>query len=165
VTALPFTPTYPHNLSPGVKRPVREADHSPPFSAEVKNAWGYTSTPPNVFMAWCLVKHRMNLHGVVVNYAERLYLTPPEQKDHAPSWSYFRDILSCLFFNAADWDAHLCLCVFLEIGSWLESFTLSWGAWLSDPRFCLLSLLYVTSWLVTHRGPVPSCAAHCVRMV
>jgi hypothetical protein len=31
---------------PGVKRPGREADHSPPSSAEVKNAWGYTSTPP-----------------------------------------------------------------------------------------------------------------------
>jgi hypothetical protein len=31
--------------SPGVKRPGREADHSPPSSAEVKNAWCYTSTP------------------------------------------------------------------------------------------------------------------------
>jgi hypothetical protein len=30
----------------GVKRPGREADHSPPSSAEVKNAWRYTSTPP-----------------------------------------------------------------------------------------------------------------------
>jgi hypothetical protein len=32
-------------------RPRREADHSPPTSAEVKNAWIYTSTPPYVFMA------------------------------------------------------------------------------------------------------------------
>jgi hypothetical protein len=32
-------------LSLGVKRPEREADHSPPSSAEVKNAWIYTSTP------------------------------------------------------------------------------------------------------------------------
>jgi hypothetical protein len=31
---------------PRVKRPEREADHSPPSSAEVKNAWSYTSTPP-----------------------------------------------------------------------------------------------------------------------
>jgi hypothetical protein len=30
---------------PGVKRPGRETDHSPPSSAEVKNAWSYTSTP------------------------------------------------------------------------------------------------------------------------
>jgi hypothetical protein len=30
----------------GVKRPGREADHSPPSDAEVKNAWSYTSTAP-----------------------------------------------------------------------------------------------------------------------
>jgi hypothetical protein len=28
-----------------------KADHSPPSSADVKNAWIYTSTPPYVFMA------------------------------------------------------------------------------------------------------------------
>jgi hypothetical protein len=32
------------SLSQGVKRPGREADHSPPASAEVKNMWIYTST-------------------------------------------------------------------------------------------------------------------------
>jgi hypothetical protein len=41
----------PGALSPGVKRTGREADHSPPTSAEVKKAWIYTSTPPYVFMA------------------------------------------------------------------------------------------------------------------
>jgi hypothetical protein len=30
----------------GVKRPGRDADHSPPSSAEVEKAWRYTSTPP-----------------------------------------------------------------------------------------------------------------------
>jgi hypothetical protein len=30
---------------PGVKRPGRDVDHSPPFGAEVKNEWSYTSTP------------------------------------------------------------------------------------------------------------------------
>jgi hypothetical protein len=35
----------PGALSPEVKRPGREADHSPPSSVEVKNAWRYTSTP------------------------------------------------------------------------------------------------------------------------
>jgi hypothetical protein len=35
----------------GVKRPGREADHSPPTSAEVKKIWIYTSTPPYAFMA------------------------------------------------------------------------------------------------------------------
>jgi hypothetical protein len=45
----------------GVKRPGREADHSPLSDAEVKNAWSYTSTPQYVFMAWCLVEHRGNV--------------------------------------------------------------------------------------------------------
>jgi hypothetical protein len=43
-----------------VKRPGREADHSPPSSAEVKNVWSYISTPQYVLMAWCLVKHKDN---------------------------------------------------------------------------------------------------------
>jgi hypothetical protein len=30
-----------------VKQPEREADHSPPSTANVKNAWRDTSTPPN----------------------------------------------------------------------------------------------------------------------
>jgi hypothetical protein len=30
---------------PGVKRPGREADHSPPIIAEVKKIWMYTSIP------------------------------------------------------------------------------------------------------------------------
>ena len=30
---------------PGAKWPGREIDHSSPYSAEVKNEWGYTSTP------------------------------------------------------------------------------------------------------------------------
>jgi hypothetical protein len=37
-------------LSPGVRRPGREADQSPPASAEVKKTWVYISTPPYVFM-------------------------------------------------------------------------------------------------------------------
>jgi hypothetical protein len=52
-------------LSSGVKRPGREADHSPPSSAEVKN-------PPHVFMAWCLVKHQgqryLLLYGSFTKY-------------------------------------------------------------------------------------------------
>jgi hypothetical protein len=40
---------------PGVKRPGRETDHSPPTNAEAKNTWIYTSTPP------------ISLHGVVLN--------------------------------------------------------------------------------------------------
>jgi hypothetical protein len=43
---------------PGGKAAGREADHSSPSSAEVKNAWNYTLTPQYVFMGWCLIKHR-----------------------------------------------------------------------------------------------------------
>jgi hypothetical protein len=42
-------------LTPGIKGPGREVDHLPPASAEVKNGWSYTSTPP------------IRLHGVVRN--------------------------------------------------------------------------------------------------
>jgi hypothetical protein len=45
----------PGALSLGVKWPGREADHSPPTSADVKNAWSYTSAPP------------IRLHGVVLS--------------------------------------------------------------------------------------------------
>jgi hypothetical protein len=40
----------PGALSPGVKRPGREADHSRPTNTEVKKMWIYTSTSPYGFM-------------------------------------------------------------------------------------------------------------------
>jgi hypothetical protein len=45
----------PEFLSLVVKRPECEAYHSPPSTAEVKNAWRYNSTPPT------------RLHGVVLS--------------------------------------------------------------------------------------------------
>jgi len=45
----------PGALFPGVKRPGHEADHSPPPSAKVKNAWSYTSTPT------------VRFHGIVLS--------------------------------------------------------------------------------------------------
>jgi len=44
----------PRVVSPGVKRPGREVDHSPPSSAEFKDTWSCTSTP-------------IRLHGVVLS--------------------------------------------------------------------------------------------------
>jgi hypothetical protein len=44
-------------LSSGVKQSERGADHSPPSSAKFKKAWSYTSTLPNAFMTWCLIKN------------------------------------------------------------------------------------------------------------
>jgi hypothetical protein len=52
----------------GVKRPGSEADHSSPSTAEVRNAWSYTSTPQYAFMAWCPVKekHRDNFTFLII---------------------------------------------------------------------------------------------------
>jgi len=36
----------PGDLSLGAKRPGPEAGHSPPSSADVRNAWSYASIPP-----------------------------------------------------------------------------------------------------------------------
>jgi hypothetical protein len=44
----------PRTLSQGIERPEHEAGHSPPPSAEVKNALKLTSILPYIFMAWCL---------------------------------------------------------------------------------------------------------------
>jgi hypothetical protein len=58
-----YPASYPMGtLSLAVKCLGYEADHSPPPSAEIKNAWHYTSTPQYIFMAWCLVKHRDNFY-------------------------------------------------------------------------------------------------------
>jgi hypothetical protein len=44
-------------LTSEIKRPEREANHSPPLSAEVKNVWSYNSILPHyVFTARCLIK-------------------------------------------------------------------------------------------------------------
>jgi hypothetical protein len=40
----------------GVTWQGREPDHSPPSSAQVKNAWSYISTPPIRLMTWYSVK-------------------------------------------------------------------------------------------------------------
>jgi len=57
--ALGLTPP-PIQWVPGVKRSDREADHSLPSRAEVKNTRLYISIPSYVFMSWCLVKHGDN---------------------------------------------------------------------------------------------------------
>jgi hypothetical protein len=42
---------------PGGKTTGHEADHSPPSSAEVKNAWNCNSTSQYAFMECCIVEH------------------------------------------------------------------------------------------------------------
>jgi len=48
------------DLSLGVKRLEREAEHSPSSTAGFKNALSYTSTPPYGFTTWHFVKPRHN---------------------------------------------------------------------------------------------------------
>jgi hypothetical protein len=50
----------PGAFSLDIKRPGREADHSPPSSAKVKKVWSYTSTLPISLHDVGLVKHRDN---------------------------------------------------------------------------------------------------------
>jgi len=64
---LPLIQWVPGALSPGIKLPMREANHSPPSSAKAKNEWSYTFTPPYIFMAWYLIKQGMHFHCVVLN--------------------------------------------------------------------------------------------------
>jgi len=45
-----------------VKRPGREADHSPPSSADIKKAWSYTFTPQYAFVEWCSVEAQGQLY-------------------------------------------------------------------------------------------------------
>jgi hypothetical protein len=47
-------------LSSKIKQLGCEVNRSPPYSAEDKNAWRYTSTLSCVCMPWCLVKHQGN---------------------------------------------------------------------------------------------------------
>jgi hypothetical protein len=51
---------------PGGKRPGREADHVPPSSAEVKNAWSYTSIPS---LAWdfCYTQGQLHVYHTFMN--------------------------------------------------------------------------------------------------
>jgi hypothetical protein len=72
-TALgPTQPPFqrvPGALSLGVKRPGREADHSPPSNAEVEELRGaIPPLPQYAFIAWCLVKQRDNCTFYVCMY-------------------------------------------------------------------------------------------------
>jgi len=63
-----LVPTHPPiqwlkgGFSFGIKRPRREADQSPPSSAEVKSTWSYASAPQYAFMVWFSVKAQGQLY-------------------------------------------------------------------------------------------------------
>jgi hypothetical protein len=58
---------------PRIKQPDREADHSPPSSGEVKNAWSYTSTLQYAFMVWCSVKVQGELNFTLMKLKDALH--------------------------------------------------------------------------------------------
>jgi hypothetical protein len=70
--SLPLEPNPDHlaDYSLGVKRPQREADHSPPSSAEAKNAWTISPLPQYVFMGW---------YSVIAQGQLYLYITFTEE--------------------------------------------------------------------------------------
>jgi hypothetical protein len=63
----------PGALSLGVKRPEREADHSPTSSAEVKNAWSYPPLPSTSSWRGAQLekKHRDNFTCIFTFYRKR----------------------------------------------------------------------------------------------
>jgi hypothetical protein len=50
----------PAQWASSVRRQEYEDEHASPSSAEVKNAWSYTSIPPYFIVVWCLIEHRDN---------------------------------------------------------------------------------------------------------
>jgi hypothetical protein len=60
-TQLPIQ-WVPGALSLGVKRPGREADHSPHLVPRSKNEWSCTSILQYTFMAWCSIKAQGQLY-------------------------------------------------------------------------------------------------------
>jgi hypothetical protein len=83
-------------LSLGVKRPGREADHSPPSSAEAKNVWSYTSTPQFVFIAWCLVKHRDNFTFFTFTFIKSFSRKTWRDEPLVRPWRRWKDVLECI---------------------------------------------------------------------
>jgi hypothetical protein len=83
-------------LLPSVNRPGSEADHSRPSDAEATNAWRYISTPPYVFMASCLAKYRIRLHGTVQVQIYRLSIYRPNIQSNYSLRYFFNWLLQSL---------------------------------------------------------------------
>jgi hypothetical protein len=83
----------PERLSLGVKRPRREADHSPPSNAEVKNAWRYTTTPairlhdPGTTLPLALSSKYKSFRfsNISIDRVPQLYPAPSESLSHRDS--------------------------------------------------------------------------------
>jgi hypothetical protein len=116
--AQPPMQCVPESLSLEVKRPGCEADHSPSSSAEVKNAWSYTSTPRYVFMAWCLAKHRDNFTRTFIYYPMDRRLGGPQRR--SGSGGQEKKIPSSLFLPGIEPRKH-CQSTYHLSGLWYYS--------------------------------------------
>jgi hypothetical protein len=88
----------------GVKRSGSEADHLPPFSADIKNSCNYTTTWPHVFTAWCIFKHRDNF-TLIIAYGQA------SQKgvySNVLKWSRIWSLLKILWRNVFAFNLKYC---------------------------------------------------------
>jgi hypothetical protein len=58
---------------PGVRRPQREAGHSPPTSAEVKKTWIYTSIQGQLLIEICQQRWHLNISNQLLKDCVSLY--------------------------------------------------------------------------------------------
>jgi hypothetical protein len=136
-----------------VKRPRREANHSPPTSAETKKTWINTSTSPYVFMAYCFVKHRdftlpllcVNL-SVVCCFLLRVYrkVGPKTWRVRPPpsgSASGYEEI--SVFNIKFSWSTHFFLVPFSHFLHKLPSWLLIQIERISGVRIQRLSALFI----------------------
>jgi hypothetical protein len=63
-------------LGEGVKWPESQADYLLPTSADVKKTWIYTSTPPYIFMALCLISEAQGQLYLAFKVAYTRYAIP-----------------------------------------------------------------------------------------
>ena len=69
-----------HSSFPRVKRPGRDLDHSHPFSAEIKNEWSHTSTPPISLNG--VGRYKFTVYSFVKRYKLVAPLSKPSNKLH-----------------------------------------------------------------------------------
>lgn len=82
--------------APKVKRPRREFNHSPPWSARVAKAWSYTPTLPYVFIVRCLIRIGHNIIIILLLLCHLWKLSEDETASHAP---YDREALGCFRYH------------------------------------------------------------------
>jgi hypothetical protein len=58
-------------IYPEVKRPVLAVHHAPPFSADIKNGWSFTSTHVHALKAWTAIAIIFNIF-IVTYYTYNL---------------------------------------------------------------------------------------------